>query len=106
MAGCDICQEVCPWNDRAPQTREPGFQPVNAQTDLEPLARLSAEEFRARFRRTPVWRAHYSGLLRNVAVAMGNSRNPDYADALARLAACGDTLVEEHARWALAQLSS
>jgi len=104
--GCDICQEVCPWNERSPHSREPGFQPVNAQPDLELLSQLSRDEFRARFRDTAVWRAHYAGLVRNVAVAMGNSGEGRYRPALERLAVCGDPLVEEHARWALEQLAS
>jgi epoxyqueuosine reductase len=104
--GCDICQEVCPWNDRAPTTEEPGFQPVNGAPDLDELSRLTSAEFRARFHRTPVWRSHHHGLLRNVAVAMGNSGDARYRESLERLAHCGDTLVEEHARWALAQLDS
>lgn len=104
--GCDVCQDVCPWNGRAPASEEPGFQPRHVSPDLEELSRLTPEQFRARFRKTPVWRAHYRGLLRNVAVAMGNSRDARYRPGLERLAECGDTLVEEHARWALAQLDS
>jgi epoxyqueuosine reductase len=104
--GCDICQEVCPWNDGAPRSDEPGLQPVHDAPDLDELSRLTEGDFRARFRRTPVWRAHYRGLLRNIAVAMGNSGDARYRASLERLASCGDTLVEEHARWALARLSS
>ena len=68
--GCDICQEVCPWNARAPETDEPAFQPAyDRAPPLEELAALSAEEFRERFRGTPVMRVKYEGLLRNVAAA-------------------------------------
>jgi epoxyqueuosine reductase len=69
--GCDICQEVCPWNARAPESNEPAFRPLyDPAPPLEELAALSPEEFRERFRGTPVMRAKYEGLLRNVAAAM------------------------------------
>jgi len=69
--GCDICQEVCPWNSRAPETNEPAFRPVyDPAPPLKELAALSPEQFRERFRETPVMRAKYEGLLRNVSAAM------------------------------------
>jgi epoxyqueuosine reductase len=68
--GCDICQEVCPWNARAPQTTEPAFRPLyDPAPPLDELAALTAEEFRERFRGTPVLRAKHAGLLRNVDAA-------------------------------------
>ena len=61
--GCDICQEVCPWNARAPETSDPAFQPLyDPAPPLEDLAALSAEEFRERFRGTPVMRAKHEGI--------------------------------------------
>jgi epoxyqueuosine reductase len=69
--GCDICQDVCPWNARAPVTEDPDF--AGATISLEALAELSPDEFRQRFGHTPVARAKHAGLLRNVAVAMGNA---------------------------------
>lgn len=104
LFGCDICQDVCPWNHRAPVSLEPGFQPANAAPALDELAAMTPEDFRARFRHTPVWRAKHEGLLRNAAVAMGNSRNPARRPALERLAETAGPNVEEHARWALRQL--
>lgn len=72
--GCDICQEVCPWNARAPETSDPAFRPLyDPAPPLEELAALSAEEFRERFRGTPVMRAKYDGMRRNVAAAMNAS---------------------------------
>jgi len=68
--GCDICQEVCPWNARAPVTEDPNF--AGSPISLERLSQLSPEEFRERFGTTPVARAKYEGLLRNVAVAIAN----------------------------------
>jgi len=99
--GCDICQEVCPWNRKAPFAEWPGG-PV--PSDLESLASLSAEEFRAVFRRTPVWRTKYRGLLRNVAVALGNSGDSRHRAALERLAKSEDEMVRRHAGRALHQL--
>jgi epoxyqueuosine reductase len=104
--GCDICQDVCPWNRRAPSSAEPAFQPRHAAPELDELAAMSGEEFRVWFRRTPLWRTKWRGLLRNVAVAMGNSGLTRFRPALERLAAHEDSLVAEHARWALRRLSS
>ena len=71
--GCDICQDVCPWNGRAPVTDDGAFQAVEFAPDLKELGNLSEEEFRERFRHTPVWRAKYAGFMRNVANAISNT---------------------------------
>jgi epoxyqueuosine reductase len=102
--GCDICQDVCPWNRRAPVTSAPGFQPAHFAPPLEKLAGIGEEEFRALFRGTAVKRARYRGFLRNVAVAMGNAGRPEFRRPLEKLAAHPDPLVAEHARRALAAL--
>jgi len=102
--GCDICQDVCPWNRQAAVTSQPHFSARHFAPPLERLAALTEDQFRVLFRGTPVLRAKYSGFLRNVAVAMGNSQNPRFAGALERLAGSADAFVAEHARWALAQL--
>ena len=101
--GCDICQDVCPWNRRAPVTWNPEFQPDPAlvNPDLSQLARISAQEFRERFGASPISRAKYSGFLRNVAVAMGNSGREEYVTDLEQLANSADTVVAEHAKWAM-----
>jgi epoxyqueuosine reductase len=104
--GCDICQDVCPWNRRAPLTEQAPFAPRQFAPPLEDLSRLTEAEFRRMFHATPVSRARYSGFLRNVAVAMGNQRNPRFRDALTRMAASPDPLVAQHAQWALEQLSA
>ncbi|MCU1261589.1 MAG: hypothetical protein JWO80_4474 [Bryobacterales bacterium] len=101
--GCDICQDVCPWNSRAPVSTEPAFAAAHFAPPLEELAALSETEFRDIFRSTPVSRARYSGFLRNVAVAMGNQRNEKFLEPLRRMAESTDALVAEHARWALQQ---
>lgn len=103
--GCDICQDVCPWNRRAPFTAEAGFQPRHADASLEELAELSEEQFRQQFRNTPVYRAKYSGFLRNVALAMGNAPREAYQPALEKLAGSADAMVAEQARWSLRRLA-
>lgn len=102
--GCDICQDVCPWNRKAAVTEDDAFAPRWEAPPLEKLAGISKQEFREIFRPTPVSRARYSGFLRNVAVAMGNSGNEQFRSPLERLAASQDAVVAEHARWALARL--
>jgi epoxyqueuosine reductase len=102
--GCDICQDVCPWNSGAPVSDEPAFEARHFAPALEDLAALSLEEFREMFRSSPIQRAKYTGFLRNVAIAMGNSGQAKFREPLERLAAFSDRLVSEHARWALERL--
>jgi len=71
--GCDICQDVCPWNSRAPVTADPDF--AGSPVTLDTLAKLSPEEFRERFKESPIARAKHSGLLRNVAVALAGRQD-------------------------------
>ena len=106
--GCDICQDVCPWNRRRRRHGTPAFAPRQGAVapDLRDLAALDDEAFRARFRRSPVKRAKRRGLLRNVAVAMGNSGDASHRPALRRLAADEDPVVREHAAWALDRLDA
>ena len=85
-------------------TSEEAFRPTNREPDLEELAALSEEEFNARFAGTPIERSRYAGFLRNVAVAMGNSGNAAFREALERLANSAEPTVREHASWALKQL--
>jgi epoxyqueuosine reductase len=104
LFGCDICQDVCPWNRRAPTTAPPEFGPRHFAPRLEEMAALTEPEFRAMFRGTPVTRTRYRGFLRNVAIAMANTRNPRFRLPLESLATNEDALVAEHARWALTLL--
>jgi epoxyqueuosine reductase len=115
--GCDICQDVCPWNRRAPVTSLSNFQPRHRgeyslfSPDLEWLLSLTEEQFREIFRKGPVKRTKWRGLLRNVCVALGNSGmkpgDPCYQEICARLsqlAESGDALLVEHSKWALDRL--
>jgi epoxyqueuosine reductase len=104
--GCDICQDVCPWNRKRRRTGGPAFEPRQGSVapSLAELAALDDEGFRARFRKSPVKRAKRRGLLRNVAVALGNSGDAAGRPVLLRLAEDADPLVREHALWALRRL--
>jgi len=102
--GCDICQDVCPWNRIAPIASEPAFEPRHFAPALEDLGRLKEEEFREMFRASPVQRAKYAGFLRNVAIAMGNSGQMKFREPLEELVRFPNEMVAEHARWALGQL--
>jgi epoxyqueuosine reductase len=131
--GCDICQDVCPWNCRAPVAREPEFQPrhfaaskgaTEAATDaaeiaedslylpsLEWLASLSEEEYREAFRGSAIKRTKWRGLVRNACIALGNSRVQRHTQVharistlLQRLSASPDAPISESALWALSRI--
>ncbi len=74
LFGCDLCQDVCPWNNKAPRASEPRFEPAaNANPmELASLFSLDDNAFRARFRHTPLWRPKRRGMLRNAAIVLGN----------------------------------
>jgi epoxyqueuosine reductase len=107
--GCDICQDVCPWNNKtgnAPPTSLPEFQPQEQlyHPELRWLARMDEETYRRVFRGSPIKRAKYAGLRRNVAIAMGNSGNQELMADLQELAKDDDPVVAEHAEWAIKKL--
>jgi epoxyqueuosine reductase len=106
--GCDICQDVCPWNRRAPVSVDPELAARRELVNpaLAWLAELDAESFRSLFRQSPVQRAKLNGLLRNVAIAMGNSGLASYRPKLQEWAAGTDPVLAEAARWALTRLST
>ena len=107
--GCDICQDVCPWNARRPAVEKAtaisANPPVDPTIPLDRMAELTEAEFKNIFRGTAVNRAKYTGFLRNIAVAMGNSGSGKFRAPLERLAASPHPLVAEHAQWALARLA-
>jgi epoxyqueuosine reductase len=115
--GCDICQDVCPWNHRAPVCAAPEFQPRSVQDnslvapELEFLLGLTETEFREAFRSSAIRRAKWRGLVRNACVAAGNSGlapgDPGYAGIVRRLkllAVSEDFLIADCAQWALARI--
>ena len=104
--GCDICQDVCPWNRKAPVTTAPEFQPREGLVNpaLDWLAAMQPEEFRTVFRGSPIRRTKLTGLRRNAVIAMGNSGDHKFVSTLEKLSEDADPVVAEHARCALARL--
>ncbi len=107
LFGCDICQEVCPWNRKAPPGREPALAPRPDLVALDPieLLTMSEEEFRRRFRGTALWRTKRRGLLRNAALILGNRGDPAALPALRRALDDPEPIVREAARWAVERLT-
>ena len=106
--GCDVCQDVCPWN-RA--ERSPGWPELTEASEagspsLTELLALDDAAFRERYRRSPVWRTKRRGLLRNAAVALGNVGSVDDLPALANALRDPEPLVRGHAAWAVGQIGA
>jgi epoxyqueuosine reductase len=106
--GCDICQDVCPWNRRAPIAADPQLEarPELVNPALASLAQMDEAEFERRFNGSPVRRAGFDGLRRNVAVAMGNSGLGIFTSCLEKWADVADEGLRTAARWAIAKLGS
>jgi len=105
--GCDICQDVCPYNTKVKATKEPAFHLRQGlhEPELIPLLSLTEAEFRSKFAGSPILRAKRRGLLRNVCVALGNLQRGEAVPALtAPLEKDPDPLVRRHAAWALGQI--
>ena len=106
--GCDICQDVCPWNRKAPHSGAPEFAAREGLVNpaLAWLAEMSADKFRDTFRGSPIRRAKSAGLRRNVAIAMGNSGRREFVAELERMSRDPEESVAESAAWAIRQLTT
>lgn len=112
LFGCDLCQDVCPWNHKAarrllddPVVPVYGPPPEHAELDLGDLIRIDVETFKARFRHTPLWRSHPEGMRRNALIVAANTGRVDLVGVVRAAAADDpDEAVRETARWALAEL--
>jgi len=112
--GCDVCQDVCPWNVRfaryaafaSPMQPRAAIAGKDARTLARELLTMSQEEFSAAFKGSPMKRAKLRGLKRNAAVVLGNVGTADDIDALTRALDDEEPLMREHAAWALARLAA
>ena len=104
--GCAICQDGCPWNTDAPTSLEPGFKPrkENYAAELTELMMLDQAAFSNRFRKSPIKRTRRRGLVRNVAVALGNWANADAITALIIGLHDIEPVVRSHSAWALGRI--
>ncbi|MCL4158731.1 UNVERIFIED_CONTAM: hypothetical protein GTU68_001118 [Idotea baltica] len=103
ILGCDVCQDVCPWNSKAPKSQQPEFDPLPEHRPLQlaELFDLTDNQFRARFRKTPLWRPKRRGILRNAAIAMGNQPSETNIGALLKGIVDTEPLVRGASVWAL-----
>jgi epoxyqueuosine reductase len=108
LFGCDVCQDVCPWNRKAPRTTAVEFEPREdlAAVDAVKLLALSEDEFRRRFRHTPLYRTKRSGLLRNACLVLGNRREESAVPALSRALSDSDRVIRGAAAWALGRIGT
>jgi epoxyqueuosine reductase len=103
LFGCDVCQDVCPWNRKAPKTSDPAYLPRSpgGVLDARTIAMMSDDELRGLVRGTTLTRTGLDGLRRNAAIVLGNSQSPDALPALQQLAAHASDVVAEAARWGI-----
>jgi epoxyqueuosine reductase len=103
LFGCDVCQDVCPWNSKSPRSEQVAFEPrVNSNPmDLIALFELDDGAFRERFRHTPLWRPKRRGILRNAAIVLGNRPTPTAINALTGGLNDDEPLVRGACAWAL-----
>jgi epoxyqueuosine reductase len=106
LFGCDICQDVCPWNHRP--NLSPGLPPRPELAEIDPieLLSLSPEELRRRFKGTSLRRANWRGLLRNAAIVLGNRGDPRALRALREALRWDDEVVREACEWAIRKIEA
>ena len=104
--GCDICQEVCPWNSKAVPTSEPTFHPRNDNLapELLSLMDITQSDFSKKYKGSPIKRTKWKGFLRNVIVAIGNWGSPTAVPALKKALINDEPMIRGHAAWALGQI--
>jgi epoxyqueuosine reductase len=108
LFGCDICQQVCPWNQQKPEDIEilDGFFPREelSNIDLVEEMKLSQDAFSAKFKNSPIKRAKRRGYLRNIAIALGNQKSKAAVSVLAAVLQDKEPLIRGHAAWALGEI--
>lgn len=105
LFGCDVCQEVCPWNRKRTRAEATNNAPL-VSVDAMELFSLTEETFRQRFRRTPLWRPRRRGILRNAAIVLGNQPNEESVVPLTRGLHDDEPVVRGAAAWALGRIGS
>ena len=103
--GCDDCQIVCPWNSYAVKTDDPDFKQKQDMIKLIDLIQMNQKMFSKRFKGSPIKRIKRRGLLRNVAIALGNSGNQQAIPVLIKVLDDEEPLIRAHVVWALGELS-
>ena len=103
--GCDDCQIVCPWNSYAVKTDDPDFKQKQDMIKLIDLIQMNQKMFSKRFKGSPIKRIKRRGLLRNVAIALGNSGNQQAIPVLIKVLNDEEPLIRAHVVWALGELS-
>ena len=108
LFGCDVCQQVCPWNRSPATTDNPSLAPLPANNPVEliELFALDEQSFRRRFRRTPLWRSRRRGILRNAAIILGNQRFEPAIPTLVGALSDDEPLIRQAVAWALRQFTS
>lgn len=106
LFGCDICQDVCPWNRKIPVSTETAFQPREQAVNpaISHILALDPASFREKFRKSPIKRTKFKGLIRNALIAAGNSRDPNLMQCVEKYLQDADSLIQEHAEWAYNKL--
>ena len=107
LFGCDICQDVCPWNRKAPATQISEFRPDDALRgrSLQQWLSLSPEEFQAELNDTPLSRPGWQGIIRNACIVAGNSRSSELLPQLEKLSGNDDPIIREAAKWAISRIN-
>jgi epoxyqueuosine reductase len=101
--GCDVCQDVCPWNRKPARHAIPPTEPLDG-LDLIELFAISDDDFRAQFRKTPLWRTRRRGMLRNAAIVLGNQRASGAVGALVSGLNDSERIVRAASAWALGKI--
>jgi len=105
LFGCDVCQQVCPWNRFALPTGDQAFAPTISSPNLFEELQISPEQFNKKFKLSPFKRTKRRGYLRNIAVVLGNHASPSALPALQNALNHPEPLVREHARWSIQQIT-
>jgi epoxyqueuosine reductase len=108
LFGCDICQDVCPWNRKAPRSAEPAFEPAAdlCPADAAELLALDEAGFRVRFGDSPLGRPGRGGLLRNACIVLGNAGDVRHVGALSKALDDAEPLIRGAAAWALGRIAT